>query len=706
MLTLDGSLKEVGNKVARQISLENTRNIGIMAHIDAGKTTLSERILYFTGKTHKIGEVHEGAAEMDWMEQERERGITITSAATTCFWNGYRINLIDTPGHVDFTAEVERSLRVLDSAVGVFCSVGGVQPQSETVWRQASDYKIPRAIFVNKMDRIGANFYAVLDQTRERLKANSHPIVIPIGAESNFEGVIDLVEMKEIIWKSDDGMEVEIKEIRQEMKEKALEYRDKLLEAIVEFDPDAMEKYLGGEEIDVPTIKRLIREATLSATFFPMLCGTAFKNKGVQPLINAVVDYLPSPVDKPEVEGMDLDGNPIVRRIADDEKFSALAFKIMTDPHVGKIAFFRVYSGILEAGSYIYNATKGKRERIGRILQMHANKREEIDTVYAGDIAAAVGLKDTTTGDTLCPENSPIILESINFPEPVITVAIEPKTKGDRDKMSVALSRLAEEDPTFKVSYNEETGQTIIAGMGELHLEIICDRMKREYKVEANVGRPQVSYREGIKKTVEVEGKFVRQSGGKGQYGDVWLRIEPNETNAGFKFNNEIVGGTVPREYIPAVEKGCAEAMSTGVLANYPMLDVIVSLYDGSFHPVDSSEMAFKIAASIGFKDGCRKADPYLLEPMMNVEVVTPEDYMGDIIGDLASRRGQVHGFTDKSGYKTINATVPLAEMFGYTTSIRNVSQGRASYTMQFSHYEEVPKNVAEEIIGARMGAK
>lgn len=690
--------------MARQISLENTRNIGIMAHIDAGKTTLSERILYFTGKTHKIGEVHEGAAEMDWMEQERERGITITSAATTCFWNGNRINLIDTPGHVDFTVEVERSLRVLDSAVGVFCSVGGVQPQSETVWRQASNYKIPRAIFVNKMDRIGANFYSVLEQTRNRLKANSHPVVIPIGSESNFEGVIDLVKMKEIVWTSEDGMKMEERDIRAELKEDAEKYRNELLEAIVEYDDEAMNKFFEGEEIDIPTIKRLIREATLSANFFPMFCGTAFKNKGIQVLIDAVIDYLPSPIDRAEIEGTDLNGNEVVRKISDDEKFSALAFKIMTDPHVGKIAFFRVYSGILEAGSYVYNATKGKRERIGRILQMHANKREEIETVYSGDIAAAVGLKDTTTGDTLCPENAPIILEAINFPEPVINVAIEPKTKGDRDKMSIALSRLAEEDPTFRVSFDEETGQTIIAGMGELHLEIICDRMKREYKVEANVGRPQVSYREGIKKTVEVQGKFVRQSGGKGQYGDVWLRVGPNEANAGFKFNNEIVGGVVPREYIPAVEKGCVEAMNTGVLANYPMLDVVVSAFDGSFHPVDSSEMAFKIAASIGFKDGCKKADPYLLEPMMSVEVMTPEDYMGDIIGDLASRRGQVHGFTDKSGYKSINATVPLAEMFGYTTSIRNVSQGRASYTMQFSHYEEVPKNVAEEIIGARMG--
>lgn len=691
--------------MAREYSLENTRNIGIMAHIDAGKTTLSERILFFTGKTHKIGEVHEGGAEMDWMEQERERGITITSAATTCFWKGNRINLIDTPGHVDFTAEVERSLRVLDSAVGVFCSVGGVQPQSETVWRQASDYKIPRAIFVNKMDRIGANFYSVLDQTRSRLKANSHPIVLPIGAESNFEGVVDLVQMKEIVWVTPDGLETETREIRDELKDKAKEYREKLIEAVVEFDHDATEKFLEGGEFEVAELKILIRKATLSAGFFPMLCGTAFKNKGIQVLIDSVIDYLPSPIDKPVVEGQDVDGKPLTRRVADDEKFSALAFKIMMDPHVGKIAFFRVYSGVLQAGSYVYNATKGKRERIGRILQMHANKREEISEVYAGDIAAAVGLKDTVTGDTLCPEDSQIILESMNFPEPVITVAIEPKTKADRDKMSVALGRLADEDPTFKTSFNEETGQTIIAGMGELHLEIICDRMKREYKVEANVGRPQVSYREGIKKSVEVEGKFVRQSGGKGQYGHVWLRVEPNEPNAGFKFKNEIVGGVVPKEYIPAVEKGCAESMHTGVLASYPMLDVVVSLFDGSYHQVDSSEMAFKIAASMGFKEGCRKADPYLLEPMMSVEVVTPEDYMGDIIGDLAGRRGQVHGFTDRSGYKAVNATVPLAEMFGYSTSIRNVSQGRASYTMQFSHYEEVPKTVAEEIIGARMGA-
>ncbi len=693
--------------MAREYSLENTRNIGIMAHIDAGKTTLSERILYYTGKTYKIGEVHEGGAEMDWMEQEKERGITITSAATTCFWKGNRINLIDTPGHVDFTAEVERSLRVLDSAVGVFCSVGGVQPQSETVWRQASDYKIPRAVFVNKMDRVGADFYSVLEQTRTRLKANTHPIVLPIGAESNFEGVVDLVTMKEFVWSgTDDGTTYDIKEIREELKAKATEYREALLEAIVEHDHDIMEKYLNGETIDEATVVSLIRTATLSAEFFPMMCGTAFKNKGIQSLIDSIIAYMPSPLDKPEIEGVDVDGNLLTRSVSDTEKFSALAFKIMTDPHVGKIAFFRVYSGVLESGSYIYNATKGKRERIGRILQMHANKREEINEVYAGDIAAAVGLKDTTTGDTLCPENAPIILESMNFPEPVITVAIEPKTKGDRDKMSTALSRLADEDPTFKVSFNEETSQTIIAGMGELHLEIICDRMKREYKVEADVGRPQVSYREGIKNKVEVEGKFVRQSGGKGQYGHVWLKVEPNESNAGFKFVNDIVGGSVPREYIPAVEKGCIEALATGILANYPMLDVIVTLFDGSSHDVDSSEMAFKIAGSIGFKEGCRKADPYLLEPMMQVEVVTPDDYMGDIIGDLASRRGQVHGFTDRSGYKVVNATVPLAEMFGYSTSVRNVSQGRASYNMQFSQYEEVPKSVAEEIIGVRMGGK
>ncbi len=693
--------------MAREYSLENTRNIGIMAHIDAGKTTLSERILFFTGKTHKIGEVHEGGAEMDWMEQEKERGITITSAATTCFWNNVRINVIDTPGHVDFTAEVERSLRVLDSAVGVFCSVGGVQPQSETVWRQASDYHIPRAIFVNKMDRIGSDFYAVLEQTRERLKANSHPIVLPIGAEDKFEGVVDLVQMKEIVWAVDtkDGLDMQTKDIRDELKDIAQEYREKLIEAIVEFDDEAMNHYLETGEVEQDKIKPLIRKATLSAKFFPMMCGTAFKNKGVQPLLDAVLDYLPSPLDVPEIDGVDMDGNPITRKASDDEDFSALAFKIMSDPYVGKIAFFRVYSGKLESGSYVYNSTKGKRERIGRILQMHANKREEIDIVYSGDIAAAVGLKDTITGDTLCLEDKPVILESMNFPEPVISVAIEPKTKADRDKMGIALSKLAEEDPTFKVSYNEETGQTIIAGMGELHLEIICDRMLREYKVEANIGKPQVSYREGIKNKVEIEGKFVKQSGGRGQYGHVWLKVEPNEQNAGFKFINNIVGGAVPKEYIPAVEKGCAEAMNSGVVAGYPMLDVTVTLFDGSFHQVDSNEMAFRVAGSMAFKDGCRKADAYLLEPMMSVEVVTPEEYMGDIMGDLSSRRGLVHGFTDRSGYKVINATVPLGNMFGYTTSIRNASQGRANYTMQFSHYEEVPKSIAEEIVGLRTAA-
>ena len=694
--------------MAREYSLENTRNIGIMAHIDAGKTTLSERILFFTGKTYKIGEVHEGAAEMDWMEQEKERGITITSAATTCFWKDVRINVIDTPGHVDFTAEVERSLRVLDSAVGVFCSVGGVQPQSETVWRQASDYSIPRAIFVNKMDRVGSDFFSVLEQTRDRLKANSHPVVLPIGAEDRFEGVIDLVQMKEIIWPVDtkDGLDLKVVDIRDELKDIANEYREKLIEAIVEFDDEIMHKYLETGEIPQESMMPLIRKATLSAKFFPVFCGTAFKNKGVQPLLDGVISYLPSPVDVPEIDGVDMDGNPITRKASDDETFSALAFKIMSDTYVGKIAFFRVYSGKLESGSYIYNSTKGKRERIGRILQMHANKREEIDTVYAGDIAAAVGLKDTITGDTLCAEDSPVILESMNFPEPVISVAIEPKTKADRDKMGIALSRLAEEDPTFKVSYNEETSQTIIAGMGELHLEIICDRMLREYKVEANIGKPQVSYREGIRNSVEAEGKFVRQSGGRGQYGHVWLRVEPNEPNAGFKFTNEIVGGIIPKEYISSIEKGCFEAMSTGILAGYPILDVKVSLFDGSYHDVDSSEMAFKIAGSIGFKEGCRKAGAYLLEPMMSVEVVTPEDFMGDVIGDLSSRRGQVHGFTDRSGYKVVNATVPLAHMFGYTTSIRNISQGRADYTMQFSHYQETPKTISEEIIGLRTGTK
>ncbi len=694
--------------MAREYSLENTRNIGIMAHIDAGKTTLSERILFFTGKTYKIGEVHEGAAEMDWMEQEKERGITITSAATTCFWKDVRINVIDTPGHVDFTAEVERSLRVLDSAVGVFCSVGGVQPQSETVWRQASDYFIPRAIFVNKMDRVGSDFFSVLEQTRDRLKANSHPVVLPIGAEDRFEGVIDLVQMKEIIWPVDtkDGLDLKVVDIRDELKDIASEYREKLIEAIVEFDDEIMHKYLETGEIPQESMMPLIRKATLSAKFFPVFCGTAFKNKGVQPLLDGVISYLPSPVDVPEIDGVDMDGNPITRKASDDETFSALAFKIMSDTYVGKIAFFRVYSGKLESGSYIYNSTKGKRERIGRILQMHANKREEIDTVYAGDIAAAVGLKDTITGDTLCAEDNPVILESMNFPEPVISVAIEPKTKADRDKMGIALSRLAEEDPTFKVSYNEETSQTIIAGMGELHLEIICDRMLREYKVEANIGKPQVSYREGIRNSVEAEGKFVRQSGGRGQYGHVWLRVEPNESNAGFKFTNEIVGGVIPKEYISSIEKGCFEAMSTGILAGYPILDVKVSLFDGSYHDVDSSEMAFKIAGSIGFKEGCRKAGAYLLEPMMSVEVVTPEDFMGDVIGDLSSRRGQVHGFTDRSGYKVVNATVPLAHMFGYTTSIRNISQGRADYTMQFSHYQETPKTISEEIIGLRTGTK
>ena len=688
----------------RAYPLERTRNIGIMAHIDAGKTTTTERILFYTGKTHKIGEVHEGAATMDWMEQEQERGITITSAATTCFWKNNRINIIDTPGHVDFTVEVQRSLRVLDGAVTVLAAKGGVQPQTETVWRQADKYQVPRMVYVNKMDIVGANFMLCVDQLKNRLHANPVPVQLPIGAEDNFKGIVDLIKMRAFIHKDDLGKEIEETDIPADMLEEAKKWRTTMVEAACEQDEELMMNYLDGKEPSEEEIKKALRKGTIANQIVPVTCGSSYKNKGVQELLNAIVDYMPSPLDIPHIKGTTLDGVETEAKTSDSEPFAALAFKIATDPFVGKLCFFRVYSGTLETGSTVLNSSKDKKERIGRILQMHSNHREDIEKVYAGDIAAAVGLKDVTTGNTLCDPEHPIILESMEFPEPVIDIAIEPKDKAAQEKMGIALAKLAEEDPTFKAYTNQETGQTIIAGMGELHLEIICDRMKREYKVEANVGRPQVSYREGIKKTVEVEGKFVRQSGGKGQYGDVWLRIGPNEPNAGFKFNNEIVGGVVPKEYIPAVEKGCVEAMNTGVLANYPMLDVIVSAFDGSFHPVDSSEMAFKIAASMGFKDGCKKADPYLLEPMMSVEVVTPEDYMGDIIGDLASRRGQVHGFTDKSGYKSINATVPLAEMFGYTTSIRNVSQGRASYTMQFSHYEEVPKNVAEEIIGARMG--
>ncbi|MBI4977452.1 MAG: elongation factor G [Spirochaetes bacterium] len=691
----------------REISLEKTRNIGIMAHIDAGKTTTTERLLFYTGKTHKIGEVHDGNTEMDWMEQEKERGITITSAATTCFWKEHRINIIDTPGHVDFTVEVERSLRVLDSAVGVFCAVGGVEPQSETVWRQATRYNIPRIIFVNKMDRVGSDFYSVFKQTREKLMANSHPIQLPIGAEDKFEGVVDLVSMKEIVWTGEElGAKFEYREIRDSLKKDAAEYHEKLVEAVVEFDDALMEKYLNSHAVTEEELRMLIRKATLSAKFFPMMCGTAFKNKGVQPLLDAVLAYLPSPLDVPPIKGIDEKGNEITRATADDAPFAALAFKIMSDPYVGKLTFFRVYSGTLQSGSYVLNATKNVRERISRVIQMHANKRNEIDEVYAGDIAAAVGLKSTITGHTLCTEDHPIILEAMNFPEPVIWVAIEPKTKADMDKMDNALVRLAEEDPTFRVKTDEDTGQTIIAGMGELHLEIIVDRMFREFKVEANVGKPQVAYREAIRKSVEQEGKYIKQTGGRGQYGHVFLRVGPNETNKGFEFANEVVGGKIPREFIPAVEKGCREALDNGVLAGYPVMDIKVAVFEGSYHDVDSSEIAFKIAASMAFKDACRKADPYILEPMMSVEVVTPEEYMGDIIGDLASRRGQVHGFVDRAGYKAVTATVPLATMFGYATSIRNLSQGRASYTMQFSHYNEVPRNVSEEIISRSTGKK
>ncbi|MEK6796557.1 MAG: elongation factor G [Spirochaetota bacterium] len=691
----------------RDVSLAKTRNIGIMAHIDAGKTTTTERLLFYTGKTHKIGEVHDGNTEMDWMEQEKERGITITSAATTCYWKEHRINVIDTPGHVDFTVEVERSLRVLDSAVGVFCAVGGVEPQSETVWRQATRYNIPRIIFVNKMDRVGSDFFDVFKQTRDKLKANSHPIQLPIGAEDKFEGVIDLVKMQEIVWTGEElGAKFEFRPIRETLKKEADEYREKLIEAIVDFDDVLMEKYLNSHSLSEEEIVTLIRKATLSARFFPMMCGTAFKNKGVQPLLDAVIAYLPSPIDIADVKGHTDDGKEETRPTADDAPFAGLAFKIMSDPYVGKLTFFRVYSGSLKAGSYVLNATKNVRERVSRLIQMHANKRQEISEVFAGDIAAAVGLKDTRTGHTLCVEDKPIILEAMNFPEPVISVAIEPKTKADVDKMSKALQSLSDEDPTFRVNLDEDTNQTIIRGMGELHLEIIVDRMFREFKVEANVGKPQVAYREAIRKTVEMEGKYIKQTGGRGQYGHVFLRVGPNESNKGFEFENEVVGGKIPREYIPAVEKGCREAMDNGVLAGYPLLDVKVAVFEGSYHDVDSNEMAFKIAASMAFKDACRKADPFILEPMMAVEVVTPEEYMGDIIGDLASRRGQVHGFVDRAGAKAVTATVPLAEMFGYATSIRNLSQGRASYTMQFSHYFEVPRNVSEEIVAKASGKR
>jgi len=692
--------------VARQVSLEKTRNIGIMAHIDAGKTTTTERILYYTGVTHRIGEVHEGAATMDWMEQEQERGITITSAATTCFWGDNRINIIDTPGHVDFTIEVERSLRVLDGAVAVFCSVGGVEPQSETVWRQADKYRVPRIAFINKMDRIGADFFRGVGMIRDRLKANPVPIQLPIGAEDAFCGVVDLVEMKAIIWDEDSlGAKYREAEVPADLVEMAQEYREKLIEEIATFDDVLMEKYLGGEELTTDEIRGAIRKATIDIQICPVICGSSFKNKGVQNLLNSVVAYLPSPLDIPAITGIDAKtGEEIARKASDDEPFSALAFKIMTDPFVGQLCFFRVYSGVLNSGSYVYNSTKEKKERIGRLLKMHANKREEIKEVYAGDIAAAVGLKYTTTGDTLCPEDSPVVLESIEFPEPVIAIAIEPKTKADQERLGISLQKLASEDPSFRVRTDEETGQTIISGMGELHLEIIVDRLMREFKVEANVGKPQVAYRETVTKKVKVEGKFVRQSGGRGQYGHVWIELEPQEAGKGYEFVDAIKGGVVPREYIPAVDKGIQEAMETGVLAGYPTVDFKVALIDGSYHEVDSSEMAFKIAGSMAFKEAAAKAGPVLLEPIMSVEVVVPEEYMGDVIGDLNSRRGRIMGMEGRAGAQVVGAMVPLAQMFGYATDLRSATQGRATYTMTFDHYEQVPKSVSEEIIAKVKG--
>ncbi len=689
----------------RKTPLHKVRNIGIAAHIDAGKTTTSERILFFTGMSHKIGEVHDGAATMDWMEQEKERGITITSAATTAFWKGYQINLIDTPGHVDFTIEVERSMRVLDGAVSVFCSVGGVQPQSETVWRQANKYHVPRIVFVNKMDRIGANFFRVEEQIRERLKANPIPIQIPIGAEDNFRGVVDLVRMKAYVWndekKPTDYVE---EEIPAEVKEKAEEYRAKLIEAVSETDDSLMEKFFAGEELTEEEIKKGIKAGCLRMTITPMLCGTAFKNKGIQPLLDAVVDYLPAPDEIAAINGVYEDGTEVTVESTDNGEFAALAFKIMTDPFVGQLTFIRVYRGSLESGSYAYNTVQDSKERIGRLLKMHSNKREEITELFAGEIGAVVGLKNTLTGDTLASEKDKVILERMDFPEPVISVAVEPKTKADQEKMAIALQKLAQEDPSFRVSTDEESGQTIISGMGELHLEIIVDRMLREFKVDAEVGQPQVAYRETIRKTVEQEYKYAKQSGGRGQYGHVFLRIEPLPAASGFEFVNDIKGGVVPKEYIPAVEKGCKEALQSGVLAGYPVEDVKVTLFDGSYHEVDSSEMAFKLAASMGFKEGARKAGAVILEPMMKVEVETPEEYMGDVIGDLNKRRGQVNSMDDRNGVKIIAAYCPLAQMFGYSTDLRSMTQGRATYSMEFDHYEEVPKNVSDEIIKKRNG--
>ncbi len=691
--------------VSRQYSLEKTRNIGIMAHIDAGKTTTTERILFYTGVTHKIGNVDEGNTVMDWMEQERERGITITSAATTCFWRDCRINIIDTPGHVDFTIEVERSLRVLDGAVAVFCGVGGVQPQSETVWRQADKYKVPRIAFVNKMDRVGADFDRAVRQIRERLRANPVVMQLPYGKEENLKGVIDLVEMQAVVFdESSEGARWSLEKIPAADEARAQEARQKLLEAAADFDDKLMEKVLEGKPASKAEILAALRKGTIALKAVPVLCGSAFKNKGVQQLLDAVVDLLPNPVDIPPVQGKLPDGKDAIRETRDDAPFSALAFKIMTDSFVGQLTFFRVYSGTLESGSYVYNPVKGKKERMGRLLLMHANKREEIAEVHAGDIAAAVGLRGTTTGDTLCDENHPIVLERMEFPAPVISIAIEPKTKADEDKLGGSLQKLAIEDPSFRVRTDEETGQTIISGMGELHLEIIVDRLQREFKVEANVGKPQVAYRETITKPVEAEGRYIRQTGGRGQYGHVWLRLRPQPLGKGFEFVNAIVGGVVPREFIAPVEKGITEAMEGGVLAGYPMVDVAVELFDGSYHDVDSSEMAFKIAGSIGFKEGVQRAGPILLEPIMACEVVTPEDYMGEVIGDLNGRRGRIHGMESRSGVQVITAEVPLAEMFGYATALRSATQGRASYTMQFSHYQQVPAQLAEVIVAKVKG--
>ncbi|MEV3498374.1 elongation factor G [Paenibacillus larvae] len=689
----------------REFSLKDTRNIGIMAHIDAGKTTTTERILFYTGRTHKIGEVHEGAATMDWMEQEQERGITITSAATTAQWKNHRINIIDTPGHVDFTVEVERSLRVLDGAVGVFSAKEGVEPQSETVWRQADKYGVPRIAYVNKMDIIGADYLAVVESMHEKLGANAVAIQLPIGAENDFRGIIDLIEQKAYMYKDDLGKEMEIIDVPAEFADKVEELRMELIEKVAELDEDLTMKYLEGEEITVDELKKALRKGVCEVKIFPVVCGSSYRNKGVQLMLDAVIDYLPSPVDVPDIKGQLEDGTETVRKFSDDEPFAALAFKIMTDPYVGKLTFFRVYSGILQSGSYVLNATKGKRERIGRILQMHANSRQEISEVFSGDIAAAVGLKDTGTGDTLCDEKNPVILESMNFPDPVIDIAVEPKTKADQDKLGVALAKLTEEDPTLRAKTNEETGQTILSGMGELHLDIIVDRLRREFKVDTNVGKPQVAYRETFRASAKVEGKFVRQSGGRGQYGHCWVEFEPLEPGTGFQFESKIVGGAIPREYIAPIQAGIEESMQNGVLAGYPVVDIKATVVDGSYHDVDSSEMAFKIAGSMALKAAKDKCQPVILEPMMKVEVTVPEEYMGDVMGDLNSRRGRIEGMDNRAGAQIIRAKVPLSEMFGYSTTLRSRTQGRGVFSMELSHYEEVPKSIADEIISKNKGA-